>query len=74
MSYGPTLLRIVKALERIADADERRNDLLEADLARRDLAWAEQRAAQDSQWADLMAAAASGEPAPTVDVRPDERG
>lgn len=42
-------VRIANALERMAAADERRNELLEADRAERRLSWAETERRQDER-------------------------
>lgn len=51
-----TAKRIAAALERMADADERRNELLVADAEARRLAWQEEQDTQARRWAELAPA------------------
>jgi flagellar motility protein MotE (MotC chaperone) len=56
-------LDIRNALERMADADEKRNELLEADRAERRLSWAESETRQDDRLRAIVEGLPSDPPA-----------
>jgi hypothetical protein len=60
------LQRLVDAQERIAAADERRNELLEEDQRERRETWAKDRAEQAERWREMNEVA----PDPERDVEP----
>lgn len=53
IGIGLALVSIAESQERIADADEKRNELLVADAKERRESWARQQEEEDRRWAAL---------------------